>query len=75
MNTVRILISGMAPRNVELQEGETLANLRDRVANSDLPLHKIETLYLNGQPVSNAGDHELKAGDVIGGAPKVEGGL
>ena len=72
--TIRILITGMSPRTVELNEGETLADLRDRLSSSELPLHKIETLYLNGKPVSNPSAHELSAGDVVGGAPKLEGG-
>ncbi len=73
--TVRLLISGMAARTVELVNGETLADLRERLSGGDIPFNRIETLYLNGQPVSNPANHTLTTGDVIAGAPKLEGGL
>lgn len=74
MGNVKVLIASMSPRILDIREGETLADFRDRVASESLPLNRIETLYLNGQPVSDPTARVLKNGDVVGGTPKLQGG-
>lgn len=74
MRRVKVLISGTPQKIVDIEEGETLADFRDRMAGPEMPLHRIETLYLNGSPVSDPSERTLTDGDVVGGAPKLEGG-
>lgn len=73
--TVKVLIASMQPRIVDLHEGETLADFRDRMSGDNMPLNRIETLYVNGTPCGDPTTRVLKDGDVVGGTPKVQGGL
>ena len=75
MSTIKVMIASMAPKIFDIRDGETLADFRDRMSSGDLPLNRIETLYLNGQPVSDPTERVLKDGDVVGGTPKLQGGL
>ena len=75
MNKVKIMITGTSPREVNFNDGETLAQFIDRLAgSSDLPLRKVSSWYANGSPVSSAQTLVLTNGMKLMGAPKVDGG-
>lgn len=72
---VKIHLAGTAPREFAIQNGETLAALVQRCTGADFPLNRVQSFYVNGDPVANPERHALRAGDMISGAAKVEGGL
>jgi len=70
---VRLLITGMSPRDVEFTDGDTLADLIARNDGS-LPLSRIANFYVNGTPQTDPSSVVLRPGMLIQGAPKLEGG-
>jgi hypothetical protein len=74
MNNVRFIITGMAPKDVRFNSGETLADLIARSHDIGLPLNRVSTWYANNQPVGDPRNTYLSAGMLIAGAPKLEGG-
>ena len=74
MNQVKIMITGAAPRNVNINSGETLGQLVGRLSSSDFPLNKVNSWYADGTPVGNSKSFVLRSGMTLAGAPKVDGG-
>ena len=74
MNRITIMIPGKTPRNIEIAEGETLSDVVQRVSSDEFPIHKVQSWYCNSLPVSSASSFELKAGQMLAGTPKVDGG-
>ena len=74
MNRITIVIPGKTPRNIEIREGETLHSVVQRVASEEFPIHKVQSWYCNSLPVSSATTFELKAGQMLAGTPKIDGG-
>jgi hypothetical protein len=73
---VTIIIPGKAPRNLNFEHGETLADLVSRVANAEFPIHKVQTWYDagSGAPIGSASSFSLTEGMQLAGTPKVDGG-
>jgi hypothetical protein len=75
MNKIILLIQGSPRRQVEFQEGDSLAdlvrNLRD---DASLKLDKIQRFHADGDVVENPSTLQLRPGMLISGAPKLEGG-
>jgi hypothetical protein len=74
MNKVRILISGMAPKDVRFNLSETLGDLIERSSMIGLPLEKVSTWLVDGQPIGNTRNVKLTNGMVLAGQPKHIGG-
>lgn len=73
-NKVRILLTGMSPREEYFNESESISQLAARLSNESFPIGKVQQFYVNGQPVSDPSRTVLRAGDSLSGAPKVDGG-
>lgn len=73
-NKVRILLTGISPREEFFNEGETISQLANRLSNETFPIGKVQQFYVNGQPVSDVSRTVLRPGDTLSGAPKVDGG-
>ena len=74
---VTIIIPGKAPRTLNFEDGETLADLVSRAANAEFPIHKVQTWYDagSGAPIGSASSYALNAGMQLAGTPKVDGGI
>jgi hypothetical protein len=76
MNRITIMITGAAPRTVELRgHEETLADLVARLKSPDFPLDRVQSWYADSAPVANPATFQLRNGMYLGGTPKVDGGL
>ncbi len=66
------MIPGKTPRNIEINEGESLSSVIMRVASDEFPINKVQSWYCDSLPVSTT--LELKSGQMLAGTPKVDGG-
>ena len=73
-NKVRILLTGLPPKEDFFHEGESISQLAARLTTEAFPIGKVKQFYVNGSPVSDASRTMLRPGDSLSGAPKVDGG-
>jgi len=72
MSTVKILIPGKTPRDIEFQEGETLSQLVSRTDGMELPVQWVHHWHFDGMPVLNPRSFELESGQILAGISEGE---